>query len=73
MDDEQLNQEAGELAEATRLSPQQARVYILEREGLSRQEIADRLDLHIGTIDTYLHRIRRKIRQSRVDVRLLAT
>ena len=53
------------------LSPQQARVQVLIEQGLTHREIADRLSLKRGTVNSHVDRIRQKADRSRTLLALL--
>lgn len=61
---------ADELRETTVLSPRQAEVRAFSEAGLSRQEIADLLEISINTVDEHRQEIKRKIEQAENTVQL---
>lgn len=51
-----------ELKEHTTLSGRESEVWALHEQGLTRDEIAERLEIERPTIDEYVRRVRQKVR-----------
>jgi len=63
---------AATLTEQTVLKPREAEVRALKEQGLTHQEIADRLNLSKSTVDEYSRRINDRLERARATVDLLA-
>jgi len=72
-DVDSLEEDAQELAQETRLSEGEARVYLLKEEGHTHQEVADLLELGKSTVDNYSRRINTKLQEARRTVDRLET
>jgi len=66
--DPNWQERAEELAETTVLTRRQADVQALSEQGLTRQEIADELDVSINTIDEHRQDIKKRIKRAEQTV-----
>ena len=59
--DPDWEEQAEELYEETVLGPKQSKVHVLTDAGLSRQEIADELDISTSTVDNHRQDIKEHV------------